>query len=717
MRDQSMTGSFLAQCIGTIRQNRHWTQIACTPKVRSLPLLLSVITAFMAVALTSHSASAEDAKPGLLFSSQRVLVKDGAGLEICIAKPSNARPGQRFPVLLTEDGYATPCDSFGHEWYEDYVKAGYVVAYLHARGTGASEGVMPDREYSPDELNDAYEVVGWLAKQDWSNGQIGMFGTSWSGITALLTAAKRPPALKAIITFMATENIYSEDVRYPDKIMHVDDYTVAADVMLLSPPAGTDPFDESILRQRFDQQPMSLTFLRQQRDGDFWFRNLRRDNNPDAGAVPTMMVGAWHDPYRNAVLRALEQSGGPVSAVIGPWNHSATFPGPKAELARISIDWWDYFLKGKKNGVLERPQVTVFMRRPYRPIITRAEIPGEWRSIARWRDAPIESQVFRLTESRMLSAIAGQSANHQLRMVATTGVSAGLGWIDVAPDQREGDATALTFDSGPLAEELQILGRPQATLISSVDVDQANWFVKLSDVAPDGTVTLITGGALNGAYRGSPSEPEKLEPNEKYTLNLPLHFTSWIFQRGHRIRISVSNALFPAYWPSAKPVLMSLAVGENGSALSLPVIAPQAQAEAKLAAESVGSRNLSIEEAEESGSGRAETTWNGPVRSQIIRDDIARTTTLVRGFQWADPEGEDVAVEFTVSDDDPARAKFSGRASFKSKWQGVDVEWRGTTEITSDETAFNYRHVRQLLRGDEVVREREWKERVPRDFQ
>ena len=684
------------------------------PVVRACSAALVALIAF-GPASQPALAKAPATKPH--FTSQQVAMKDGAKLEVCIAKPRPARPGQRFPVLLTEDGYASPCDSFGHEWYRDYVNAGYVVAYLQMRGTGASEGVMPDREYSQVELDDAYEVVGWLAAQPWSTGQVGMFGTSWSGITAMLTAARRPPALKAIVTFMATENIFAEDVRYPDRIMHVDDYTVAADTFLTMPPPGADPFDEEILRKRFDQQPMSLTFLRRQRDGEFWHRSLRRDINPTAGAVPTMMVGAWHDPYRNAALRALESSSGPVRVVIGPWNHSATFPGPKAELARITIEWWDHFLKGKRNGVLEKPQVTAFMRYSYRPIITRAQIPGEWRAIRRWSEAAIRPQVLALTENRALAASAGPPARHQLRMLASTGVGAGLGWIDVAPDQREGDATALVYESAPLGEELHILGKPIANLVSSVDVDRANWFVKLADVAPDGTTTLITGGALNGAYRKSTTEPEPLEPGKTYNISVPLHFTSWVYQPGHRIRISVSNALFPAYWPSPKPLLMTLGVGKDGSTLSLPAIAPQSRTQAAAAAASMGSRNMSIAEAEELGTGRAESTWNGPVRSQITRDDIARSTTFTRGFQWANPDGEDVTVEFTVSDHDPARTRFVGRAFLKSEWQGQAVEWRGTTEISSDAEAFNYRHVRQLLRDGKVVREREWKERAPRDFQ
>ena len=682
----------------------------------ALTALLVALLAMMAPAAVAAAGAAAE-KPALVLEQRRVTMRDGTAVAVCLAKPPGARAGQRFPVLFTTDAYAGPCGYFGRAWYEDFVRAGYVVAYKHVRGTGDSDGTFPDKEYSDHELDDAVEMIGWLARQPWSTGRVGMFGTSWSGFNSMMVAARRPPALRAIVVNVGTDNFYHEDARFPSGIFHMDDYIMAADIMLVTTPPGRDPFDETLLRQRFDQQPWSLTKIRQQRDGEFWRRSLRRDQDPRAGEVPTMMIGAWHDPYRDAALRALERSSGPVRTVIGPWNHSTEFPGPSAELGRATLEWWDHFLKDKQNGVLDRPQVYAYMRRPYAPIITRAKIPGEWRAIDRWRDASITPRRWTLNTDGSIGPDAAAAGVHRLRMVASTGVAAGLGWIDVAPDQRPGDATALVYESAPFTSELQILGQPVAQLVTSIDARRANWFVKLSDVAPDGTTTLITGGALNGAHRESSTAPTMMEPGKRYPLSVPLLATSWIFQPGHRLRISVANALFPAYWPSAEPLTMSLEVGQGGSTFTLPVIAPQSAAAAAQAAKDMGSRNLTVAEAEDAATGASTYTWNGPVRSGYSRDDIAATTTVSRGYQWQSPDGEDVSVEFTVDDDDPARSSFVGRASVKSAWQGQQVEWRGTTEVRSDATAFEYRHFRQLLRDGKVVREREWKERVPRDHQ
>ncbi|MFO0227013.1 MAG: CocE/NonD family hydrolase, partial [Gammaproteobacteria bacterium] len=557
----------------------------------ALTALLVALLAMMAPAAVAAAGAAAE-KPALVLEQRRVTMRDGTAVAVCLAKPPGARAGQRFPVLFTTDAYAGPCGYFGRAWYEDFVRAGYVVAYKHVRGTGDSDGTFPDKEYSDHELDDAVDMIGWLARQPWSTGRVGMFGTSWSGFNSMMVAARRPPALRAIVVNVGTDNFYHEDARFPSGIFHMDDYIMAADIMLVTTPPGRDPFGETLLRQRFDQQPWSLTKIRQQRDGEFWRRSLRRDQDPRAGEVPTMMIGAWHDPYRDAARRALERSSGPVRTVIGPWNHSTEFPGPSAELGRATLEWWDHFLKDKKNGVLDRPQVYAYMRRPYAPIITRAKIPGEWRAIDRWRDASITPRRWTLNTDGSIGPDAAAAGVHRLRMVASTGVAAGLGWIDVAPDQRPGDATALVYESAPFTSELQILGQPVAQLVTSIDARRANWFVKLSDVAPDGTTTLITGGALNGAHRESSTAPTMMEPGKRYSRSVPLLATSWIFQPGHRLRISIANALFPAYWPSAEPLTMSLEVGQGGSTFTLPVIAPQSAAAAAQAAKDMGSRNL-----------------------------------------------------------------------------------------------------------------------------
>src|SRR5207302_8678787 len=98
--------------------------------------------------------------------------------------------------------------------------------------------------------------------------------------------------------------------------------------------------------------------------------------------------------------------------------------------------------------------------------------------------------------------------------------------------QRPVDAFSLVYDSAPLETEIAILGLPEVRLQASATAPQADWFARLSDVAPDGSATLITGGGLNGAQRDSMSNPQNLEPGKIYSLRVPMRFTSWIFPVG-----------------------------------------------------------------------------------------------------------------------------------------------------------------------------------------
>lgn len=162
---------------------------------------------------------------------------------------------------------------------------------------------------------------------------------------------------------------------------------------------------------------------------------------------------------------------------------------------------------------------------------------------------------------------------HHLKYVPSVGVEAGFWWGELLSDPRPVDAFSLVYDSAPLQEEVAILGRPHAILQASATAPLADWFGRLSDVAPDGTVTQITGAGINGAQRDSASEPQDLMPGTVYSLDIEMHLTSWVFPKGHRIRIAISNSLWPMVLPTPYSMTTSLELGGNsGSRVVLPVV-------------------------------------------------------------------------------------------------------------------------------------------------
>ncbi len=274
------------------------------------------------------------------------------------------------------------------------------------------------------------------------------------------------------------------------------------------------------------------------------------------------MIGGWYDGYRTAIFRAIQNLKVPAKAIVGPWDHGASSPEPVADLKKAELRWWDYWLKKKETGVVNDPDLTVYMQRSYLPQPVPKEIPGQWQTIADWPPPGYKDELFYLNADKSVSQqITSANDSLLLRYIPSSGNSAGIWWGNVVPDQRSADAFSLVFESAPMKNEMAILGQPVTTLLASATAPHANWYIKLSDVAPDGTTVLITGAGLNGTHRNSAEQPEYLEPGKPYSLKIPLHFTAWVFQPGHKIRVSVTNALWPMFWPTPYNMTTTLFTG------------------------------------------------------------------------------------------------------------------------------------------------------------
>ena len=142
-----------------------------------------------------------------------------------------------------------------------------------------------------------------------------------------------------------------------------------------------------------------------------------------------------------------------------------------------------------------------------------------------------------LYDAHILSTDPAKPAVHQLRYIPSIGVEAGFWWGELLTDQRPVDAFSLTYDSAPVKDNFTMLGRPHALLRASSSAPLADWFARLSDVAPDGTVTQVTGAGINGAQRESRSDPKDLVPNQTYPLDIEMHLATWTFPKGHKIRL------------------------------------------------------------------------------------------------------------------------------------------------------------------------------------
>jgi putative CocE/NonD family hydrolase len=186
-------------------------------------------------------------------------MKDGTRLAVNLFFPANAHPTDKFPVILEylpyrKDDWALERD---YGLYSYFSRFGYVGARVDIRGTGASEGHPPDREYSDQEQLDGMEVIAWLASRGWSNGSVGMQGISWGGFNSIQMAMRHPPALKAIISVDSTDDLFHDDIHYIDGMMHADEFELGMDQELMTTAAPDFPLDEKNLKARFDSDPGS----------------------------------------------------------------------------------------------------------------------------------------------------------------------------------------------------------------------------------------------------------------------------------------------------------------------------------------------------------------------------------------------------------------------------------------------------------------------------
>lgn len=679
---------------------------------RFMPVLFLLVCIFPA-----HSQ--DSSFGGIEIREVRIPMEDGIHLAADLYLPDTLKPGEVLPVILEylpyrkDEGRGARFPLFSY-----FVRNGYIVARVDIRGTGRSQGTLVDGEYSEQEQDDGEQVIKWLSRQPFSTGKVAMLGISWGGFNGLHMAMRRPPALKTVISLMATDDIYQDDVHFMDGMMHIDAYEIGQDLANALPGAPDFVIDEAYFRDRFDTPPWLLKYKQQQTDGLFWDRaSLNEDYTRIA--IPLFVIGGWYDGYRDFIPRVMKHAHVPVKALLGPWNHTWpnwADPGPAMEWRALAVRWLDHWLKDEDTGILEEPDLYYYQRTGHEPGTGLSYIPGTWMESAGWPES--RDSILYLQGDHRLATLPSVFT-HRLRYKPTVGVEASgsvMWWGDWAPDQRAVDGYSLIYDSAPLTDTLEILGFPSVVLQTSVSAPDAHWLVRLSDVAPDGRVTQVTGAGFNARHHTSAANPMPLLPDSIYQLPIELHATSWTFTPGHSIRISINNSQWPMIWPTPFPMVASLHSGTTApSFLKLPLppegvrpmripFPPPAEDPVLPGYESLASETLS---------GFAEIR-------EILRNERSQTTTLLATNSGTDsyPWGSitfDEGITHRLSDPDPARAAVESTYSIQVTTGTRVLTWTGLLDFSSDERYYYYKYIRRLEDAGGVLREKQWTKRIPRE--
>ena len=469
-----------------------------------------------------------------------------------------------------------------HAWFAGH---GYAAVRVDVRGTGDSDGLLTD-EYTDREQEDAVAVIAWIAAQPWCTGAVGVIGKSWGGIAALQIAARRPPALRAVVTVCSTDDRWTDDAHYMGGCLLNENLTWGTALMALAalPPDPAIVGDgwRAAWRDRLDGLvPFPALWMQHPRRDDYWRRGSASEDLARI-TVPVYAVGGWADAYSSAVPRLLAGLGGPRKGLIGPWAHLYPYagrPGPAIHFLGEALRWWDQWLRGIETGVMFEPMLRVWMQEGAPPMQPDAPRAGRWVAEPEWPSGRITVQRWALGRGR-LDADEAPAERIEYREDAIVGLAAG-DWCDFGGaaegpgEQQEEDRRAYAFDSPPLPKRLEILGAPAVTLELSADRPAVQLAVRLNDVTPDGTSTRVS----YGLFDLTQLDGEPLTRDTRLRVRLRLRDCAHAFAPGHRIRVAVSTGYWPIAWPAPEPVTLSLHTA--ASRLDLPV-RPSREADAQL---------------------------------------------------------------------------------------------------------------------------------------
>lgn len=526
-----------------------------------------------------------------------VEMRDGVSLATDIYRPTNA---DNCPTIVHRNPYnkssggsvaglmVNPLDA---------VQAGFAVIVQDARGRFKSEGDWVPFEHEAD---DGYDTIEWAAAQPWSNGKVGIYGSSYHGVTTTQAVAANPPSLEAAIAYLTGAN-YHDGWTYAGGAFELGFnlwwvmYLAADSTRKLDVPADArdeafaelmaltaDPEEaawETPLRENpvFDHPAASYvqTWLEHPSYDDYW-EAVDVTQHLDDVDIPVLHVTGWYDLFLRGHLdlyEALQSDAEPRAReeqrfIIGPWDHEAyttTTPdragdrvfgyeaaGGRALMSDLTLNWFGHWLDDEAAPGLA-------------PVRYYHMGENEWRDTDTWPPSHTPTEFY--IES-------GGNANTRFgdgRLTQTAPTDPGVDSFEYDPRDPvpscggrslhpnitepgiqdraalETRTDVLVYTSERLTSPLSIAGPVEATVFAASSAPDTDFTATVVDVEPDGYCAPIADGIIRARYRDGMDTPTFLQPGEVTEFHIDLRATAHTFQVGHRIRLEISSSDFPRY--------------------------------------------------------------------------------------------------------------------------------------------------------------------------
>jgi len=523
-----------------------------------------------------------------------VPMQDGVRLAVDLFRPTRdgALHTEPLPLVWTHDRYhrsdvrggQVMSKVEGMPGLRSLLRHGYLIADVDVRGAGASFGTWTGI-FNEAETRDAYELTEWFAAQEWCDGNIGMWGGSYLGGTQFMAASRCPPHLKAIFPWVALVDqydvIWGGGIRRDDMCRFWGTLTRLLDetatVTPVDGPDGARLRQEAMAEHRgnlhFEEHVAAMPFRDSApTDGFTSYAAGSPMDQLDAirrSGVAIYHQAGWFDVFVRDAVVAYRTLDNPQKVVIGPWFHTQSGGVDwDAEVLR----WFDRWLKGVDNGVMDEPPIHYYLM--------GAPPETAWRSADTWplpdeRREPFflaagpSGSVDSVNDGLLVRGAAPDQDDVDDYMVdPTTSVgplnrwTAAVGQAGNDPryrPQEENDAKCLTWTTAPLAADVVVTGHPVAHLWIEATEQDADVFLYLEEVLPDGTSRYVTEGCLRGSHRALAAAPYECFglpfhrhfaadvaplPEEPVELVFDLQPTANLFDRGHRIRVTLAGADF-----------------------------------------------------------------------------------------------------------------------------------------------------------------------------
>jgi putative CocE/NonD family hydrolase len=489
--------------------------------------------------------------------------RDGARLASYVARPVGNGP---FGVVLQRTPYTRVLHPAGRYW----ASRGYIFVAQHVRGRDVSDG-KDFGDYDTD-VRDGYDAVEWAARMPNANGKVGMIGHSDEGRLAWYAAVSAPPHLAALAPSAATGDPW-RIVPYEDMVFSPINVAWAClmrartlqDVSDLDIGGALAHLPLSDLPQQLGcgDVPLWGRWIAHPTLDAYWRAHAVSTNIAKVRA-PVLQISGWYDDSRGPIdyTNALNQVPGHpfLRLVMGPGAHKGVDyvagefgSQSRVDTRRLQLRWFDHYLLGKDNGVDREPPVDVFVFGD-----------NAWRKEAAWPLARAVPTKWYLASGGRANTSAGDGI---LDTLPPRGAAVDTFTYDPANptpyliDSRELETSlnedftalnasrhdALVFTSKPLTKPVEVTGQMAATLWAATDAKDTDWNVMLLDVFPDGHAERVQDGVARARFRNGFDQQVPLTPGSTERYDIDLWFTSRVFEPGHRIRVTVSSALFPKY--------------------------------------------------------------------------------------------------------------------------------------------------------------------------